>query len=67
MADPIRVRSPRLAARLVEKGCFPITEHTDGSKDFSRTDTVRRIVKEYADEIDMSRARQSFRNTPRIR
>jgi len=52
---------------LVEKGCFPITEHTDGSKDFSRTDTVRRIVKEYADEIDMSRARQSFRNTPRIR
>jgi hypothetical protein len=65
LAPTVAVRSTRLAAELERAGCRQLGRNVDGYV-FARTDTVRRLIAEYVDRVDLARARQSFKNEPRI-
>jgi len=54
--EVVRVRSPRLVAYLIERGCRPIRRNT-----FAATATARRLIAEYVDTVDAGRANADVR------
>jgi len=45
----VLVYTPTLIRKLIEKGCFPLKAF------FAKSDTVRQIIREYADQRERAR------------